>query len=80
MEHVRDSPKVIVRCGIMSGRIIGPCTFHESTTTSEVYLDTLVNLVFPRTAAEADGLIFQQGGAPAQFDVDVRTALDERFP
>jgi hypothetical protein len=47
-------------------------------TTSEVYLNTLVNLVFPRTAAESDDLILQQDGAPAHFGVDVSTSLDER--
>jgi hypothetical protein len=34
MEHVRDSPKVNVWCGIMSDRISGPFFFHESTITS----------------------------------------------
>jgi hypothetical protein len=37
------------------------------------------NFVFPQIA-EVDSLIFQQDGAPPQFDVIVRTALDERFP
>jgi hypothetical protein len=79
MEHVRDSPKVNVLCGIMSDRIVGPFFFHESTITSAVYLDVLENFVFPQIA-EVDGLIFQQDGAPPHFGAIVRTALDERFP
>jgi hypothetical protein len=78
MEHVRDSPKVNVWCGIMSDRIVGPFFFHESTITSAVHLDILQNFVFPQTA-EVDCLIFQQDGAPPHFGAIVRTALDERF-
>jgi ribosomal protein S18 acetylase RimI-like enzyme len=78
MEHVRDSPKVNVWCDIMSGRIVGPFFFHESTITSAVYLDMLENFVFPQIA-EVDGLIFQQDGAPPHFGAIVHTALDERF-
>jgi hypothetical protein len=81
MEHVRDSSKVNVWCGIMSDRIVGPFFFffHENTITSAVYLDTLENFVFPQIS-EVDDLIFQQDGAPPHFGAIVRTALDERFP
>jgi hypothetical protein len=63
----------------MSDQIAGPCFFHESTTTSTVYLDMQDNFVFPQTVGEVDGLIFQQNGAPAHFGATAHTALDERF-
>jgi hypothetical protein len=78
MEHVHDSSRVNMWCGIMSGRIVGPFVFHESTITSAVCLDMLENFVFPQIA-EVDGLIFQQDVAPPHFGAIVRTALDERF-
>jgi hypothetical protein len=52
MEHVPDSPKVNVWCRIISDRIAGPCSFHESAIMSAVYLYVLENFVFPQTATE----------------------------
>jgi hypothetical protein len=80
MERVPDSPKVNVWCSITSDRIVGPCFFHEGTTTSAVYVDMLENFVLPQIIAEVDGFIFQQDGAPAHFGAIVCTALDEQFP
>jgi hypothetical protein len=80
MEHVRYSSKANVWCGITSDQIVGPCFFHEITTTSAVYLYMLEKFVFPQIVAEVDGLIFQQYGVPAHFGAIVRTALNEGFP
>lgn len=34
--HIRDSPKVNVRCGLMADRVIGPFFFFEPTVTKKV--------------------------------------------
>lgn len=48
VEHVRDSPKVNVWCGLLHDHLIGPFFFAETTVTSNSYLDMLENFVCPQ--------------------------------
>ena len=50
MEHVRDSPKVNVWCGVMCNMIIGPFFFAEKIVTGSSYLDMLQLYAFPQLA------------------------------
>jgi hypothetical protein len=47
-EHVRDSKKVNVWCGMIKDRIIGPFFFIEPTVTRNIYLDTLEQFAVPQ--------------------------------
>ena len=79
-EHVRDSPKVNVWCGLMKNRIIGPFFFHEKSITGPVYQDMLEQFVYPQVADLQPQVIFQQDGAPPHWSLDVRNSLTESFP
>ena len=46
-ELERDSPKLIVWCGIMHDKIIGPFFFAEKSITAQIYLDLLTEYVSP---------------------------------
>lgn len=48
MEHVRDSPKVNVWCGVMCNMIIRPFFFAEKIVTGSSYLDMLQLYAFPQ--------------------------------
>lgn len=66
---------------------IGPF-FIEGNLTSVIYLDLLQTQIVPAIAAifpgddlpVADGVWFQQDGAPPHYGVDVRQYLSEVFP
>ena len=47
-ELERDSPKLIVWCGIMHDKIIGPFFFAEKSITAQIYLDLLTEYVSPQ--------------------------------
>ena len=47
-ELERDSPKLIVWCGIMHDKIIGPFFFAEKSITAQKYLDLLTEYVSPQ--------------------------------
>lgn len=80
MEHLRDSPKVNVWCGLMCDTIIGPFFFAEMTVTGTTYLDMLEQYAFPQVEHLQPNLLFQQDGAPPHWSLDVRRALDATFP
>lgn len=79
-EHVRDSPKVNVWCGVLEDRIIGPFFFHEPTVTASTYLDMLEQFVYPQLEGLQPEIIFQQDGAPPHWALIVRASLDAEFP
>ena len=79
IEHVRDSPKVNVWCGIMCDRIIGPFFFAERTVNGVIYLDMLEQFVIPQLELQPQ-VIFQQDGAPPHWSLMVRRFLDQTFP
>lgn len=79
-EHIRDSPKVNVWCGLMKDMIIGPFFFIEPTVTGITYLDMLEQYAFPQIAHKQPDIIFQQDGAPPHWSNIVRTALNNAFP
>jgi hypothetical protein len=72
MEHLCNSPKVNMWCGILSDHTVGPFFFHVSTIMSAVCLDVLHNFLFPQIIGEVDSLIFQQDGASAYYCATVR--------
>ena len=80
LQHVRDSPKVNVWCGLMHNKIIGPFFFNEPPTTATVYLDMLEGYVTPQLQEFRPWILFQQDGAPPHWGLIVRTLLDEIFP
>ena len=75
-EHILDSPKLNVWCGLMKDRIF----FCEPTVTGPVYLDMLEQFVYPQVAAFQPSIIYQQDGAPPHWSMDVRGSLNATFP
>ena len=47
-EHVRDSPKLNVWCGLSHNEVIGPFFFAEKTVNGKTYLDMLEQFFFPQ--------------------------------
>jgi hypothetical protein len=80
MEHVRDSPKVNVWCGVMCNTIIGPFFFAEKIVTGSSYLDMLQLYAFPQLEHLQPNVFFHQDGAPPHWSLDVRRALNSTFP
>jgi hypothetical protein len=78
-EHIRDSPKVKVWCGLLHDRVIGPFFFHEPTVTSDTYLDMLQHFVYPQLEELQPRIIFQQDGAPPHWAKIVRNSLKDKF-
>lgn len=79
-EHMRDSPKVNVWCGLFHDRVIGPFFFAEQTISGIVYLDMLENFVMPQLEDLGENVIFQHDGAPAHWSLLVRSFLDQTMP
>ena len=59
----RDYPKLIVWCGIMHDKIIGPFFFTEKSITAQIYLDLLTEYVSPQLEQYQPLVIFQQHSA-----------------
>lgn len=70
-QHVKDSPKDNVWCGIMHDCLIGPLSFAENTITANKHLDMMPWFAFPQTDGieqeEKTKILFQQGGVPHHF-------------
>lgn len=83
-EHVRDSPKLNVWCGLLYDKVIGPFFFAEKTINGIVYLDMLEQFLFPQLEdIEAQGgerVILMQDGAPPHYLQLVRDTLNNKFP
>lgn len=83
-EHVRDSPKLNVWCGLLNDRVVGPFFFAERTITGIIYLDMLELFVFPQIdeieQQTGKRVIFMQDGAPPHYHLEVRNTLNARFP
>jgi hypothetical protein len=60
MEHVRDSPKVNVWCGVMCNMIIAPFLFAEKTVTGSSYLDMLQLYAFPQLEHLQPNVLFNK--------------------
>jgi hypothetical protein len=80
VEHIRDSPKVNVWCGLLHNRLIGPFFFAEATVTSRNYLDMLENFVHPQLQELQPAVLFQQDGAPPHWRFIMRASLNQHFP
>lgn len=85
--HTQRPQKINVWLGMIGHHFIGPF-FIEGNLTSVIYLDLLQTQIVPAIAAifpgddlpVADGVWFQQDGAPPHYGVDVRQYLSEVFP
>jgi hypothetical protein len=71
VEHIRDSPKVNVWCGLLHDRLIGPFSLAEATVTSRNCLDMLENFVYPHLQELQPAVFFQQDGAPPHWSLIV---------
>lgn len=80
VEHIRDSPKVNVWCGLLHNTVIGPFFFSENSVTADIYLDMLQLFVIPQLSDLQPNVIFQQDGAPPHWGLCVRDFLNETFP
>ena len=80
-ELERDSPKlnVLLLCGIMHYKIIGPFFFAEKSITAQTYLDVLAEYMSPQLEQYQSQVIFQQDGAPPYWGLEVRQFLNETF-
>ena len=79
-ELERDSPKLIVWCGIMHDKIIGPFLFTEKSIAAQIYLDLLTEYVSPQLEQYQPRVIFQQDGAPTHWGLAVRQFFNDTFP
>jgi len=80
IEHIRDSPKVNVWCGLLHDRLVGPFFFAEDTVTSTIYMNMLEGFAFPQIEDLQPDIIFQQDGAPPHWALVVRAVLNENIP
>jgi hypothetical protein len=78
VEHVRDSPKVIVFCAVSQTQAYEPFFFAEATVTGHVYLDMLEH--FPASQLDVNNMIWQQDGAPPHYHRYVTRYLNQTFP
>ena len=78
-EMERDSPKVNVWCGLLHNRIIGTFFFGEKSITAPIYLVLLQLYVISHLEHLQPNILFQQGGAPPHWSLDVREYLDKVF-
>jgi hypothetical protein len=59
VEHIRDSPKVNVWCGLLHDCLIRPFFFAKVTVTSSSYLDMQENFVYPQLQELQPAVFFQ---------------------
>jgi hypothetical protein len=78
-EHMRDSPKVNVWCGLMHDQVIGPFFFQEQTVNMYTYLDMLRLYAIPQFEQLQPHIILQQDGAPPRWFLQVSSCLDRTF-
>ena len=79
VEHVRNSPKVIVICVITKKQVYGPF-FFERNVTGDAYLHILQNwLMDELKVSEHEDTIFQQDGAPSPWKLTVRAYINEHL-
>ena len=64
IEHIHDSPKVDVWCGLLHDHLVGPFFFAEDTVTSTIYMNMLEGFAFPQIEDLQPNIIFQSDGAP----------------
>lgn len=84
--HTQHPQKINVWAGIIGERIVGPFFMNENLTGTR-YLNLLQNEIvpaltnlFPNENGELDRHIwFQQDGAPAHFELNVRQFLNDTF-
>ena len=76
------SPKLTAWCMVSSNCVIGPYFFEDQTVTGKNYLNMLENYLHPILVKKriVRRIIFQQDGAPAHYDLDVRSWLNKKFP
>lgn len=73
-------PKVMVWCGMISDRTVGPLILHD-TMNAERYLTMLQDEIWPVISAweSIEYLIFMQDGTPRHFALVVHEWLEDRW-
>ena len=69
-----------VFCAVSKQTVYGPFIFERQTVTGRRYLEMLTNWLIPQLAAERHDYLFQQHGAPPQWNLAVQTFLNEHLP
>jgi len=82
MPVAQQGPGVMVWCGILHDKIIGPFFIEEGTITGIRYQQLLQHKILPAIQNRPDfnKLYFQQDGAQPHFSHVARDFLDEIFP
>jgi hypothetical protein len=82
MEHICDCLKVSVFCGTGNIKVCSPLFFMEGTSTGNVCLDMLQNVLIPQIDKDdlQEPAVFQQDGIPPHFHTDVQEFLNGYFP
>ena len=79
MEKHVNLPGLTVWCGLSSRGVIAP--FFKGTVTGALYIDMLETSILPAIRElYGDESFYQQDGAPAHYNRDVRMYLDETLP
>jgi len=79
--HFQHDQRIMVWCGIIDERVIGPF-FFDGTVTGESYLNMVQNQILPAIEQQddLDSIWFMQDGAPPHYANIVRNFLNQRFP
>jgi hypothetical protein len=79
VEHITDSLKVRVWCGLLHDCLIEPVFFAEATVTSSNYLAMMENIVYQLSQELQHAMFFQIDGARPHWNVTVHESLNQHF-
>ena len=81
-DNERESPKVVVWCGMSKDQVYGPFFFSEPEEREEHYTNMLRTFLLPllRRRDRMATTVFQHDGAAAHLGPKVRQFLDDKFP
>ena len=70
---------IMVWCGFLNDKIVGPYIFEQGTVTGKSYLEMLKRLCPYLQSSLDDEIIFQQDGAPSHYFHEVTDWLNNTF-
>ncbi|CAF1436544.1 unnamed protein product [Adineta steineri] len=78
---MQSQPKIVVWCGFISTKLIGPYILHD-TMNGERYLEMLQNFVWPVISQwnNIDELIFAHDAVPPHYAGTARSWINNNFP
>ena len=80
IEHIRNSPKVNVWCGLLHDLLLGPFFFVEDTVASTIYMNRSEGFTFLQIEDLQPNIIFQQDTALPHWALVVRAILNGKIP